>query len=68
MAGSGQNEMVSEGVVVAGALESSVHVGSGPLEYGSSGVVVDVVARVVAGYMPEPIEGLAGGSIFSGED
>ena len=68
MVGSGQKEMVSEEVVVAGALESFVHVGSGPLEYGTFGVVTDVVAREVAEYMPEPIERLTGPSSFSGED
>ena len=68
MVGSGQDEMVLEEVIIAGALESSAHVGSGPLGYGTSGVMTDVVERVVAGYMPEPIEELVGPSSFSGED
>jgi hypothetical protein len=54
MVGSGQNDVVFEEVVVAGALESSVHVGSVPSEYGTSGVVTDVVAKVASGCIPEP--------------
>jgi hypothetical protein len=68
MVGSGQNDVVSEEFVVAGTLESSVHVGSEPSEYGTSGVVTDVVARVVAGYMPEPIARLTGPTGCNGED
>ena len=65
--GSGQKESVLANVVVAGAVESSVHVGSGPLEYGTPGMMTGVVASVVAGYMPEVVVRLRG-SVTSGED
>jgi hypothetical protein len=68
MVGSGQNEVVSEKVVVAETLESSVHVGSGSLGYATSGVVTDVVARVVSGYKPVPIARLTGPTGCNGED
>jgi hypothetical protein len=66
--GSGQNEVVSEKVVVAGTLESSVHVASEPSEYGTFAVVTDVVARVVSGYRPVPIARLAVLTGCNGED
>lgn len=68
MVGSGQNDMVLEKLVVAGALESSSHGSSRSLEYGTSGVVTDVAAGVVAEYKPEPIAWLMGLRGRSGED
>ena len=68
MVGSGQNEIVLETLVVAGALESSSHEESGSLGYGTSGVVSEIVAEVVAEYMPEPIARLMGLRGCSGED
>lgn len=68
MVGSGQNEVVSEVVVVAEMFESSVHVGFEPSGYGTSGMVLGDVTKVVAEYMPELLERLAGPTGTSGED
>ena len=45
-----------------------MHVGFEPLEYGIPGMVIEVVTRVVAEYVPELVVRLTGPTGCSGED